>query len=605
MDFEKNLFVPVDLEHSRSTYDFEFYREGTCMAGRLIPTLAMEILPGDSWRGDLSTLFKMSTPVYPTMDNLFADVFFFYVPYKLLLSRRYGSPSVNDGNQSWKAIIGAQDNLLNMPIPQTGLQVPGVTANGGRVGSLSDYFNLNLGGTNGFSASCFPYLAYYSIWNENFRDPNTMTPVTWNYNSANNCIFNGHASLLINKFEDIASQVPSGQNYAWVNALDVSTNSPVTGQTSGQAWPMPVCRFHDYFGSALPWPQRNTDGVDLPLGDAAPVVTGPGMMKTDGSSDYLSTDPLRFVGVSGSTFSTLPADSLIGNFGANYQAGATGTSTYSANVTSIVPENLYADLSEATAANVNALRMAIQQQRWYEKLARSGNRYDELKYGLFGVRGKDAGDDRPLYLGGKRIPLSIEMVASTQGGTNPSVAEGASSLGSLGAFSHTNDTDHYFYHSFDDWGVLMCLFTIRHCTTVNGFHKRMWDRRTRDDFYFPTFAHLGEQAISREELTGDPTDKATVFGYQQAWEEHRFEPNMVSGLLRPGKSLGFMTYSEQFVAPTLNGFLNASSMMRTVDQTLAVASYTSGFQFVYQFNFHLTGRRCVPVYSIPGLMDHF
>ena len=143
MNQESNLFNPLDLEMSRSTFHYSPTYTGACTAGTLIPTLAFEVLPGDSVKMDLNALIKMATPVYPTMDNLFLDVSFFFVPNKLILSRRYGSPNLNDSNQSWKSIIGAQDSLLNMPIPANGVRLPYVYVNGAyEYGSLGDYFGM-------------------------------------------------------------------------------------------------------------------------------------------------------------------------------------------------------------------------------------------------------------------------------------------------------------------------------------------------------------------------------------------------------------------------------------------------------------------------------
>lgn len=607
MNGEMNVFNSLNLDLSRVTYHIKPRRSGTCVAGRLIPALAYEVMPGSTVSVNLASLFKMSTPVYPTMDNLFADVFFFFVPNKLVLGRRYGTPNLNDSNQDWKAIIGAQSNLVNMPLPASGTTLPYLVLGNRSPYLLCDYFNVGGTWSGGvtFHANCLPFLSYFAIWNENFRDENTMDPVTWSF-YGDQVTLNGFVPLWINNLEDVGTNIPSGSNYGVVNALKCDSVLPATGAGASNLMPFPTCRFHSYLGSALPWPQRNSAGVELPLGNSAPVITGTDLLKSDGTSDYLKSVGMQVAGLNGTLFSRLPNNSLLQANGTNSAVYGSGTQTdYAVATAGVVPTNLYADLSEATAANVNALRAAIQQQRWYEKLARSGNRYDELKYGLFGVRGLDAVLDKPLYLGGKRIPLSIEMVASTQGGTSASSGQGAGSLGALGAFSHTNDLDHYFSHSFDDWGTLMMVFTIRHHTTVDGFTKKMWLRRTREDFYFPTFAHLGEMSITGTEISGNPT-ASNVYGYQQAWEDSRFEPDLVTGLLKDGRSLDYMTYVEAFSShSTIAGYLNASKQIASIDKTLAVKSFSSGFQFVYQFDFDIKARLPLPYDSVPGLMDHF
>lgn len=609
MNKESSLFNPTDLELSRSTFDFHPTRSGTCVAGRLIPAFAFEVLPGDSIKMNLNTLVKMSTPVYPTMDELFMDVAFYFVPNRLILGRRYGSPAVDDANNSWKAFIGAQDNLLNMPVPAEGVTLPVSVSTFGefdiQYGSLADYLCLPNTGGEAISFPCLETLSYVSIWNENYRDPNTMDPVTWRYGEFfsfdNEAILSGFVPLRGVKGLDYADGI-GVPDYKVANALGMNSLNPVQESDISFIRPFPTCRFHDYFGSCLPWPQRNQEGVELPLGDSAPVYP----MDDTVEPDELYS--LKLGEISGSTVQYPDEANLyLGDDGVLVTDGQ-GSEQPGSQPAHLIPMNLFADLRQATSANINALRLAVQKQRWYEKLARSGNRFDELEYGLFGVRPHDSGDDRPLYLGGKRIPLKIEMVASTNGGDSSSSAEGSGSLGSLGAFSHTNDSDNYFYHSFDEWGTLMCVFTIRHHTTVANGLSRKYSRKTREDYYWPTYAHLGEQAILRKEIYCDLVDgyNDNVFGYQEAWAEYRYEPDRVSGLLRPGQNLDFMTYAEDFSSNwSLASFLNASWQVESIDNTLQVKSLASGFQFVYQFNFDFTARRCMPEYSIPGMVDHF
>lgn len=615
MQSERSLFNPLDLDVSRSTFHNSPTRSGTCMAGRLIPAWSRPIMPGTGINMNCKSLFKMSTPVYPTMDRLFADVYFFYTPNRLVMSRRYGSPDLNDSVYSWAYFIGAQDNLLNMPLPQTGAMLPTVSSAGigstrsYRTGSLADYFDY---------APCpvpnayweynpFDLLSYFAIWNENFREPSTCAPVTWSI-SSNHFNFSLATArgnwLYVNSAERTLFGIAGSGDYSWTNPFP-------SARDTNLMLPLPTSIFHGYFGSMLPWPQRNAAGVELPLGDAAPVFAG--------SSSHLSegdrVNPMRLLEVGASNLAVNPVtDRYLTNQTWVNEPGMLGGSTGTTDIDRDVlyaPSNLYADLSSATAANVNALRAAIQKQRWYEKLARSGNRYDELEYGTFGVRPKDSGSDRPVYLGGKRIELAIEMVASTQGGSTSSSSEGSGSLGSLGAFSHTNDSDHYFSSEFDDWGTLSCVFTIRHHTTLGTGTDRHKLKIDRDEYYFPTFAHLGEQSTWYGELvdsdgaTTPITTKYTI-GFQQAWEEERTDVDRVSGLLRPGKSLAFMTYAEAHSGTfSLAQFLNASRQIAHIDNTLAVSSIASGFQFIYQLTFDYTMRAPIPVYSIPGLMDHF
>lgn len=620
MNGETNLFNPVDLDTSRSTFVGHPTRSGTCNAGRLIPVFWMEVQPGDSIKLDVRSLFKMSTPVYPTMDELFADVAFYFVPNKLTYGVRYGSPSTMEGTRSWKGVIGAQTGVVNVPVPQNGSMVPVLKSGDSPVagGGLMDYLMPGFSDTWSELVSALPAMAYFAIWNENYRDPNTMEMVTWNIDLDSNT-----GKLTLHPYGDVPLYATVLENdgnttgqpdYVLVNALNARHDGhTTTAQVLAEQWNVfPTCRFHGYFGSALPWPQRNAVDVTVPLGSWAPVTTLAVNHKNVGDS----VDPLHGVASIVQSDGSYKAASISDNrpiilnayttSDKNGLVGARSDSSGTAAVNGFTPSNLWADLSQAQAANINALRAAFAQQRWYEHLARSGNSYDSLEYGLFGVRPKDSGLERPLYLGGKRIPLNITMVASTNGGdTTSGQSASGSSVGQLGAFSHTNDQDHFFYHSFDDWGVLMCVFTIRHHTTPYGGLLRSYTRLKRDQMYFPTFAHLGEQAISKAELTGDSDDVGSVFGYQEAWAEYRQWPDQVTGLLAPSESLAFMTYAEAFVGNTsLATFVNASYQVESVDKTLQVASTASGFQFVYQMTFDIVARRCMPTYSFPGLIDH-
>lgn len=595
MNSETNLFNPVDLDVSRSTFEYHPTISGTCLAGRLIPVWHTEILPGDSVKMDLNSLIKMSTPVYPTMDNLYCDIYFFFVANDLVLGRRYGTPDVNDSNMSWEAFIGAQDNLINMPLPAAGVSLVPVW-----IESFNSQFKSDLGfgldsyifptlrDSAEYRVSPLPVLSYMAIWNENFRDPNIMQPVVWSYDETDGCLkfFGGDYVCDINL---------SSGDYSVARCIAQAGVS-----SFNNICVFPTCRFHGYFGSVLPWPQRNAEGVELPLGTLAPVNALPADHSTGNQT------VLHLVQPNGQP---IPTNRFLGT---SVYTGSGKLAAFSEGVTheeatAVRISNLWADLSEATAANVNLLRAAIQQQRWYEKLARSGNRFDELTYGLFGVRMHDSTDKRPLYLGGKRIKLNIEMVASTNGGDSSSSGEGSGSLGALGAFSHTNDSDHYFYHSFDKWGTLMCVMTIRHHDTYGDAALKRWFRfSSREQYYFPTMAHLGEQKVDKTELLNSASG---TLGFQQAWEEYRQDFDLVGQLLRPGFNLSFMTYGGLNPLPairlSLETWLNASFQVMSIDNTLAVKSTASGFQFVYQFNFNYTMRRCMPVYSIPGLMDHF
>lgn len=598
---ESRIFNPLDLKLSRSVYDINNHSMGTCLVGRLIPAYTFNVLPGCEMSMKLHSLFKMSTPVYPTMDYLYADIAFYYVPYKAVLSRRYGTPSVNDASESWAGFIGAQDFAVNMPIPSQGVEMILVDANSSPVGSLSNYlygpdgFNS---GSYGIYLNCLPAISYFSIWNENYREPNVQTPVTWSLVASGSHKFLIPAStpnICIADCE-VSAVRPGETAGSYVGALTVGPGS----HHLNTCLPLPTSVFHGYFGSLLPWPQRNLTGVALPVGGFAPLKVGSAFTSLGGIPSISS---YNFVGEGVNIDDT---NLQTGGLLAAYKTSGNALGLAQASASS--QSNLGIDLSSASAVDVEMLRALITKQHWYEDLARSGNRLDELEYGTFGVRPKDSGLDRPMYLGGKRIPLSVEMVASTNGGSTSGAAAGAGSLGDLGAFSHTNDEDFYFHHGFDSWGAVQCVFTIRTHNLIASGIDRHWMKLDRDSWYWPEFANLGNQAIWKKEVqsvTPASGFGTAVLGYQEYAEEWRTPRNLVTGLLVPGQSLGFMTYAHRYdgsnAATTLAQVLDASKQFIDVDRTLSVTQASSGFQFIYQFTFDGKLRSPVGKYSAPGV----
>lgn len=560
---------PIRLDISRSKYHVSPRWTGSWNVGKCVPIFATSsILPGDTFKMRISSAVRTITPLAPIMDDMDMTIECYFVPHHLVMSRQYMSPSVGDSNRSWAAFIGAQDSLLNMPLPSD-IELPKVFVSNSIVGSLGDC--LGYAPSSGtYKVNALKAFAYYSIWNEYWRDPNTMTPVSYSIN-------------------DGVANFAGGENV--FGSFDVDN--------VGRHLLSPTCRYHGYFGSALPWPQRNSTSVLLPLGDSAPIKAGSTVNALGGSLQF---------GI-GSNIGEDVTDALSlyiqsGNKdGVVFKSGLDADGSPSANP--IVRSNLYADLSQATAASINQFRLAVQTQRWYEQLARSGNREGEITYGMFGVRGNDEGLKRPEYLGGKRIPIIQTQVAAT--GNAKADASGVVGLGGTGAFSLTNDSDYYFTKSFTTWGTLMVVMTCRTRESFSNGTDREDFREGRFDFYWPQFANLGEQPILNRELfvsANDSTDKA-VFGYQEAWAEYRMFNDHVTGLVRPSQSLGYMTYANNFAAaPTLKSYLDASGQQANVDRTLTVGSGTSGLTFYGQFQFDIDMVRPMPLYSIPGLVDH-
>lgn len=591
-DFSGN---PVRLSAPRSKFAMPFKHKTTFNAGLVIPVFSYgDILPGDTFSVDMSSLVRMSTPVFPTMDDAYLDVYWFFTPHKLTLSRRMMSPDVNDSNYSWAAFIGAQDSLLNMPVPSDNL-LPFVWIDKGGseadLGSLTDYLGLGLSyGQRGINV--LEPLAYYSVFNSYFRDENTQNPVCYSLGGA----YSGSASSDPNLVGRRSLQITG---YDGTNRWGAYANS--IGYVGSI---LPACRPHGYFGSALPWPQRNSTAVTLPLGDIAPVYAS----STDVITNANIPDDIEQLKLYGLTSSPSPLSSLVngavvdalGNVGIQ-----TDTGDYS-NSVKATPVNLVADLKNASAASVNALRYAFAQQKWYEALARGGNRIGEITASMFGVTPSDLAQDRPEYLGGKRIPISMDQVANTAG---PGAGGSGQTLGSLGAYSNTGDSSHYFTKSFDTWGTLQCMIVVRTNESFCQGIARRYTRKSRMEFYWPQFANIGEQPVLAQEIymgSGYDASEKAVFGYQEAWAEYRYLPDIVSGHLRPNKDLGSYTYGNNFASsPTLAGYLKGDGVKANIDRTLVVPSTTAGFQFIGDFAFNIVATRAMPRYSIPGLIDHY
>lgn len=565
---------PVRLDISRSRFRMTPRWTGTFNAYKLVPVLTYtDVLPGDTFKLSSSFVCRMSTPVVPVMDDLFMDVAFYFVPHELILSRSYMSPSTSDSNHSWKAFMGAQDSFLNMPFPDSDIELPYMYIGSSYyvTGGIADCMGIPFAPTRGsFKVNCLAPLAFMAVWNENYRDPNTEQP-------------------------GVFSIVSNAVNLTWYAAFGDSLTHPVISDAQ-----LPnVCRFHGYFGSALPWPQRNSETVKMPLGTTAPIEADGDLKVLDVDSDQVgnlvASDNSNVSGISG-VFGT----AVSGGSNIKYSSG------------------LMVDLAQASAVSINTFRLAVQEQRWYEALARGGNRIDELTAALFGVMPKDAGGNQPEYLGGKRVPLSISQVNvtanSSSGGSNDNV-------GNTGAFSLTGDSSYYFTKSFDRWGSIIGVTCVRYRDSFGRSLNRMFTRRKRFDFYFPQFANLGEQPIYQHELDIDLKNAGNsdwpisdVFGYQEAWADYRTIPDIVCGEVRPGGSLQHWTYAGIFAGnaqgevttgdPTLAGFLSGSKAYKAIDRSLIVKSETSGFQFLAQFQHEIIAVRPMPLYSIPGLVDH-
>ena len=548
---------PVRLDMSRSKFPRNFSHKTTFNAGQVIPFYVDEVLPGDTFQVRTSKVVRMQTLLTPVMDNVYLDTYYFFVPNRLVW-------------EHWKQFMG--ENTESAWIPQVEYEVPQLTApaNGWEVGTLADYMGVPTG-VKGLSVSAFPFRAYALIMNEWFRSENLTDPLNIPVDDA--------------------------------TVQGVNTGNYVSDVAKGGK-PFVANKFRDYFTSCLPSPQK---GPDVTINTAqlgnAPVVP----MDKPVPKDLLNYPYNVYIPNGNSNFGAgYHAGSVHQNaFGGAYWLAKDGNSDLDPTIDNGVvgyPANLWAQFDNTVSvATINQLRTAFQIQKFYERSARGGSRYIETLKAHFGVTSPDARLQRPEYLGGNRIPVSINQVIQNSG-----TVSGSTPLGDTGAMSLTTDVHSDFTKSFVEHGFVIGVMVARYDHTYQQGIERFWSRKSMFDYYWPEFANIGEQAVLNKEIyaQGNAQDDE-VFGYQEAWADYRYKPSRVSGEMRSSyaQSLDVWHLADDYSKMPALSDAWIHEDPATINRVLAVSDNLAN-QFFCDIYVQNYSTRNMPLYSIPGLIDH-
>lgn len=545
----------------RSVFDRSHDYKTTMDAGYLIPFFVDEVLPGDTFKLRVNAFVRMNTLIAPFMDNVFMDTFFFFVPTRLVWD-------------NWQRFCGEQKN----PGDSTDFLIPSLTHTSGSnniitkftPGSIFDYMGLPTStnspdSTIPFYVNSLPFRAYNLIYNEWFRDENLIDSVT----------------------------VPTGDGPDDVNTFKLLKRA----------------KRHDYFTSALPWPQKGPQvDINLASNSIVPVemfsrtdpntVTkanwnnGVGIHFSDGENlasmySYTGEDHVQ-------RYSEAHPD-----VGTGLRAILSPTVQYLNSAPTTYGQGYANDPYVSwPSIEINDLRQAFQIQKFYEKWARGGSRYTETLRVMFNVISPDARLQRPEYLGGTHSRVNVVPTAQT------SSTDSVSPQSNLSAFGVLGDSAHGFNKSFVEHGYVIGLCCLRADITYQQGLNRMWSRRQLFDFYWPTLAHLGEQVVYNREIYAQGTaDDNGVFGYQERYAEYRYKPSMITGKLRSTdpQSLDVWHLAQKFDSlPKLN-----QDFIEENPPIARVVAVQNEPQFFADFWFDLKTSRPMPVFSVPGLVDHF
>jgi hypothetical protein len=552
---ERHFNQIPEMKASRTRFNRDQTILTTFDAGKLIPFYVDEVLPGDTFNVNTTAIIRMTTPKYPVMDDAFIDFYYFYCPNRILWD-------------NFKYFMGEVE--ATPWLPKKEYAMPRIVIDGTdskpkpNEKSVLDYMGVPTKVKKTFVINALPVRAYVKIWNEFFRDENVD----------NVAAIKTDDNPVIYEFGD--------EN--WVQAAE---NNAYKGGNL-----LPVNKFHDYFTSCLPYPQRGP-AVTIPMTGNAPIRLG------SPEGQYQDYEGSVEMVLGATSTSNVPGSLTYGNFtgtpgekkamqftGKEKTTGELGAGGW-----------MYADLASVTAATVNDLRKAIAVQQYYEALARGGSRYREQVQALWNVVISDKTVQVPEYLGGGRYHVNINQIVQTSG----QQANADTPIGETGAMSVTPINESSFTKSFEEHGFVIGVCCVRHNRSYQQGLERFWSRRDKLDYYVPQFANLGEQPVKKKEimLTGDKTDEET-FGYQEAWAEYRMKPNRVSGKMRSNATgtLDFWHYADNYnTVPTLSQDWMEEGKAE-IARTLVVQDEPQFFGAIRVAN--KTTRR-MPLYSVPGL----
>lgn len=558
---ERHFNQIPEMKASRTRFNRDQTILTTFDAGKLIPFYVDEVLPGDTFNVDTSAIIRMTTPKFPVMDDAFIDFYYFYCPNRILWD-------------DFKRFMGEADEKAWMP--EKNYTVPKMIIKGNGVnptpeeGTIIDYMGVPTKVVTKpeeeFTINELPVRAYVKIWNEFFRDENVENPAP-----------------LSTKSEDIKYDAENA------NEEIVTLDKKLLKAQSG-GYCLPVNKFHDYFTSCLPYPQRGPE-VPLPMQGNAPV----GLYKDTKLTEFGTANGNNTIYLNQTQ--SKPAPNIGNGLIEPYKGYSliTGSASSTAQVNDVA--YLGADLSRITAATINDLRKAVAVQQYYEALARGGSRYREQVQALWDVTISDKTVQIPEYLGGGRYHVNMNQIVQTSG----QQASNDTPIGETGAMSVTPINESSFTKSFEEHGFVIGVCCVRHNHSYQQGLERFWSRTDRLDYYVPQFANLGEQPVKKKEikLTGTAEDEKT-FGYQEAWADYRMKPNRVSGKMRSNATgtLDFWHYADNYKdVPTLSQEWMMEGKTE-IARTLIVQDEPQFFGAIRVAN--KTTRR-MPLYSVPGL----